>query len=141
MITKDVHPCENEQYYCWYLLSLLTYMFKSDKAVHEYQHPHSNQQYTILDNKTQITVCTSQLLGLCAIVLIFNYSHTLHQLQIWVFKMADSYLLNHTKVLSIHSVSYTHLDVYKRQLEYSTNQGCMQKLFDSVWICGCYRLP
>ena len=50
-------------------------------------------------------------------------------------------------ILSIRPVSYTHLDVYKRQKlplslnrsspktigrEYSTNQGCMQKI---IWFC------
>ena len=40
----------------------------------------------------------------------------------------------------ISSVSYTHLDVYKRQTigrEYSTNQGCMQKI---IWFCLYLRL-
>ena len=44
--------------------------------------------------------------------------------------------------LSLSPVSYTHLDVYKRQVM-STLQirAVCRKLFDSVWTCGCYRLP
>ena len=52
----------------------------------------------------------------------------------------------------LKSVSYTHLDVYKRQPLTDLHQkqyvlrtlqfrAVYETLFDSVWICGCYRLP
>ena len=61
--------------------------------------------------------------------------HTLYSQMIW-----------HTPV------SYTHLDVYKRQPLTDLHQNLKalsplqftdvcKKLFDSIWICGCYRLP
>ena len=55
----------------------------------------------------------------CSFVVLDSWS-----LGVLVLHLSDSRTLD--------SVSYTHLDVYKRQREYSTNQGCMQKI---IWFC------